>query len=335
MEDIPKEGDSSGDGGAERAKPLELLECEGLPREMLESGLPEHVFARMDFLWRASHCLRLASPTTSRVYSDHLLKLSAEQGLEVSGWTGLPEDISASMCSTCGSVFSPGVNCRVRVRHRSLASPGAAKKKKINPNTTAAAATKKGPRKCLNEVVTTCLLCGGVDAQGGTERRAHHRRRQRRDGGGGSEPRSSTTEAVPEAGPGRTERSRVATNLRGSFIPLGVSTSSTFSRRTTPPTTETTSKKKRRKQMGLPGVSSAKSGGGGVGGGRAGGGRAGGVNRNQSGRRDASEPATPAVREPPSLLEKIRKDAKRKRRQGLAAAAAAVGAGGAGAGGLG
>ena len=70
------------------------------------------------------------------------------------GWTGLPEDISASMCSTCGSVFSPGVNCRVRVRHRSLASPGAAKKKKINPNTTAAAATKKGPRKCLNEVVS-------------------------------------------------------------------------------------------------------------------------------------------------------------------------------------
>ena len=85
------------------------------------------------------------------------------------------------MCGKCGGVFVPGINCRVRVRHRSLASPGAKSKKtkRSNTTTTAAAATasagaasassagKKGLRTCRNEVVSgrSCffLFCLSVN----------------------------------------------------------------------------------------------------------------------------------------------------------------------------
>ena len=78
------------------------------------------------------------------------------------GWGGLPDCVADSMCSTCGGVFAPGINCRVRVRHRSLASPGA-KSKRSKKSTTAAAtassaAGRKRPRKYRNEVVRVCVF---------------------------------------------------------------------------------------------------------------------------------------------------------------------------------
>lgn len=45
----------------------------------LQGRIPYQVFERMDFLWKASNCLRLASPAASRMYS-----LSGESSLPMS-----------------------------------------------------------------------------------------------------------------------------------------------------------------------------------------------------------------------------------------------------------
>eukprot|EP00903_Cladosiphon_okamuranus_P011040 g10426.t1 len=202
----------------ERPSGLALAKCEGLPRDMLGSGrIPEHVFERMDFLWRASNCLSLTSPAVSRSYSDQLRKLCAHHEAICPGdGPLLPEYVSDSLCSSCGAVLTPGLNCRVRVRHRSLASPSVKRaKSKIHG---------KKKAKCLNEVVTTCLLCGGINARAGTERRAHDKKRRRRgsaeNGHGAGFPWGN---GETQAG---NKRTRVATNLRGNFIPLGRETTS-------------------------------------------------------------------------------------------------------------
>ncbi|CAM9210633.1 unnamed protein product, partial [Ectocarpus fasciculatus] len=213
-------GPGSGDGGAaktEGQKGLELAECEGLPRKMIESGgVTEHVFKRMDFLWKASNCLRLVSPAVSRIYSDQLRKLCAEcEARRPAGSDPLlPEWVSDSLCSSCGSILTPGITCRVRVRHRSLASPSVKKAK------AKARGEKSNTNKSRNEVVITCLTCGGINARGGTERRALDKKRRRRGGDRGRKEAGKDPGKGSEAPKGK-KRNRDAATLRGDYIPLG------------------------------------------------------------------------------------------------------------------
>eukprot|EP00752_Nemacystus_decipiens_P013273 g11761.t1 len=306
----------------------------------------------MDFLWKASNCLNVTSPSVSRIYSDQLRKLSAQyEALSPGDGPLLPDWVSDSFCTSCGSVLTPGVNCRVRVRHRSLASPSVKRAKSKVPG--------KNKAKCLNEVVTTCLVCGGINARGGTERRTHDKKRRRRGGGYGRHLAGlSGGDSETPAG----KRTRVATNLRGNFIPLG----GTDSARKSNTNTKTLAKNKKPSRPAPPQSSiggSHRDGGGrttrikDVGGGT--------VIKSRRGDADREATASPAwlvqaedgkggndkasggtshgaagaggdaggggKREPQaplpalSLLERIRRDAKKRRREDAAAAAAAVG----------
>ncbi|CAB1108134.1 unnamed protein product [Ectocarpus sp. CCAP 1310/34] len=312
-----------GDDGAaktEERKGLKLAECEGLPREMTESdGVTEHVFQRMDFLWRASNCLRLVSPAVSRIYSDQLLKLCAEYEARRPAGSGplLPERVSDSLCNSCGGILTPGITCRIRVRHRSLASPSVKKAKAKTRR------EKTNTNKCRNDVVTTCLTCGGINSRGGTERRALDKKRRRRGSGRGRK------QAVKDSGEGSEalkgkKRNRDAAALRGDYIPLGrgsLATPPTIpSRKRVSPTPSSNKRVGDSESGNGDGDSSASnsvhhnrrgsSGGSGSGGDAIGG----------SGDADVGDAgvAPPAL----SLLERIRRDKKKKRRHDAASATA-------------
>ncbi|CBJ29737.1 conserved unknown protein [Ectocarpus siliculosus] len=311
-----------GDDGAaktEERKVLELAECEGLPREMTESdGVTEHVFQRMDFLWRASNCLRLVSPAVSRIYSDQLRKLCAEYEARRPG-SGplLPEWVSDSLCNSCGGILTPGITCRIRVRHRSLASPSV---KKAKAKTRV---EKTNTNKCRNEVVTTCLTCGGINTRGGTERQARDKKRRRRGGSRGRK------QAVRDSGEGiealkGKKRNRDAATLRGDYIPLGGGSLAT------PPTIPS------RKRVAQTPSSNKRVGGSESGNGDGDSGASKSVHHNRRGKSGGSGSGGDAISAsgeegkgeagvaPPalSLLERIRRDKKKKRRHDAASAAA-------------
>ncbi|CAM9531902.1 unnamed protein product [Scytosiphon promiscuus] len=343
-EAVEKEG---GDGGGVRQGPMQdglnLTECRGLPREMLETGcISEHVFSTMDFLWRASNCLRLTSPAVSRIYSDQLRRLCAEHEAQLPAGSGplLPEWVSESLCNSCGGVFTPGVNCRVRVRHRSLASPCVK-----NTARKSQGQEKRRVKKCLNQVVTTCFLCGGINARGGTERWSHDKKRRPRihGGGGGAGGRAdevSDEDRGRQATGKKRARTASTTTLRGNFIPLGggggtsgaaaaTPTQKQAARRLKPspspsPATKNASERTTRRSV----KSEACDGSCGVkasrntqskNGSSSGGGSSGGHGDDQ--RRAKRTADTP---QPLTLLERIRRDGKKKRRQDAAAAAAAA-----------
>ncbi|CAM9950593.1 unnamed protein product [Pylaiella littoralis] len=208
-----------------------------------QGRISEPVFERMNFLWRASNCLRLSSPAVSRIYSDQLRKLCAGHEAQLPaaamaaatatagrGIPLLPEWVSGSLCISCGCVLTPGLNCRVRVRHRSLASPS------VRKATTKTKVQGKKKKKCLNEVVTTCLMCGGINARGGAERGARDKKRKRK--GRGDEGQVADIAEAGRETPQGKKRTRTPTNLRGNFIPLGEGSSSRAS--STPRTATTT-----------------------------------------------------------------------------------------------
>ncbi|CAM9234225.1 unnamed protein product [Ectocarpus sp. 6 AP-2014] len=291
-----------------------------------QDGVTEHAFQRMDFLWRASNCLRLVSPAVSRIYSDQLRKLCAEYEARRPAGSGplLPEWVSDSLCNSCGGILTPGVTCRIRVRHRSLASPSVKKAKAKSR------VEKTNTNKCRNEVVTTCMTCGGINARGGTERQARDKKRRRRGGSRGRK------QAVRDSGEGiealkGKKRNRDAATLRGGYIPLGggsLATPPTIPSRKRVAQTPSSNKRVAGSESGNgdgdSGASKSdhhnrrgKSGGSGSGGDAISGSGDAISGSGEEGKGKAGV-APPAL----SLLERIRRDKKKKRRHDAASAAA-------------
>ncbi|CAN0457321.1 unnamed protein product, partial [Ectocarpus sp. 8 AP-2014] len=236
----------------------------------------------------------------------------------------LPEWVSDSLCNSCGGILTPGITCRIRVRHRSLASPSV---KKAKAKTRA---ERTNTNKCSNELVTTCLTCGGINARGGTERQARDKKRRRRGGSRGRK------QAVRDSGEGiealkGKKRNRDAATLRGDYIPLGggsLATPPTIPSRErvaaqTPSSNKRVGGSKGGNSDGESGASKSvhhnrrgKSGGSGGGDAISGSGDA-DVGGGEEGKGEAGV-APPAL----SLLERIRRDNKKKRRHDAASAAA-------------
>ncbi|KAG0244747.1 hypothetical protein BGW41_006305 [Actinomortierella wolfii] len=64
---------------------------------------------RLKFLWTASHSLLASCPAVSAHLMSQFLSLASDRDLR------LHEDIQTKACAGCGSIFTPGLNTRVRV----------------------------------------------------------------------------------------------------------------------------------------------------------------------------------------------------------------------------
>ncbi|CAG8486428.1 6395_t:CDS:2 [Ambispora gerdemannii] len=69
----------------------------------------EATFARLHFLWSAAHTMFPVSPNLSALYMSEFKKNAAEVRLN------LADGVRRIYCSYCGSIFVPGVNCKVWV----------------------------------------------------------------------------------------------------------------------------------------------------------------------------------------------------------------------------
>ncbi|MHA2425004.1 MAG: ribonuclease P protein component 4 [Candidatus Thorarchaeota archaeon] len=67
--------------------------------------------ARIDRLWEQSR--QDAKTRPERAQKTMVSARSIAQKARIS----LPRDVSRQICKSCGSVFVPGRNCRIRVRH--------------------------------------------------------------------------------------------------------------------------------------------------------------------------------------------------------------------------
>ncbi|CAN0464914.1 unnamed protein product, partial [Ectocarpus sp. 12 AP-2014] len=234
----------------------------------------------------------------------------------------LPEWVSDSLCNSCGGMLTPGITCRIRVRHRSLASPSVKKAKAKTRG------EKTDANKCRNEVVTTCLTCGGINPRGGTERRARDKKRRRRGSGRGRKQAVGDSEEGSEALKGK-KRNRDAAALRGDYIPLGggsLATPPTIPSRKRVAQTPSSNKRVGGSKSGNGNCDSGASnsvhlnrrgtsGGSGIDGDAIGGSGDADVGGGGEGKGDAGV-GPPAL----SLLERIRRDKKKKRRHDAASA---------------
>ncbi|KAK9688352.1 hypothetical protein K7432_014436 [Basidiobolus ranarum] len=67
--------------------------------------------ARLEYLWSIAHHVYSTSPELSAFYSQRFFAFS--DSLEVP----LSENLLSQFCTKCGSLFVPGVNCKVQVKH--------------------------------------------------------------------------------------------------------------------------------------------------------------------------------------------------------------------------
>nr|CAG8630065.1 9447_t:CDS:2 [Entrophospora candida] len=63
----------------------------------------------LKFLWNASHTLLTNVPNLSAYYMQKFNQNSIEKDIN------LADNVKNKYCSYCGSIFLPGLNCRVRI----------------------------------------------------------------------------------------------------------------------------------------------------------------------------------------------------------------------------
>ncbi|KAG5185805.1 hypothetical protein JKP88DRAFT_289007 [Tribonema minus] len=143
---------------------------EGLPKALIELGLDAAAFHRLDFLWRAAGAYAQPCPTLARRYAAQFKSLARVELHSIVG----SDFFATDLCGHCHSRLEPGVNCTVRVRHRSKRSPLS---RKLTAKSRGGAAPEQGLGRPQNQLVMTCALCGASTRLPGCTKSARQARR--------------------------------------------------------------------------------------------------------------------------------------------------------------